>query len=473
MYDVVLFSEIYDFLHPNEEIPKSVPNEWPTANFGALCLGDHVRYYQFPYYKHGIITEKHHVSQTVKLLRYHLSRGEIDEEEIEYKDNHFYVLDKASRRKINLLKARYSGPCYKSDTVVQRALARCKEKQYDPITNFARAFPCWCKTGKGGLTAINQIQLNEGREVIKCIQVLTKGDHIMFDPGSYSHHAIVLAVSPLENKIEVISFTSSKHKKGEIKKEEIIRHEQKGTLFRLTYRALTAIEPDNVVLRAILIQQKGLDYNLFDGNCEHLATWCKTGIWGSAQVKNLALYIWRQLFSFGIKMGSQMLIKIISGSFGSLVDIIASVDVKTEDKQVDVISCVIYCITDIACNIYDIRKKYKEGKLKGNDLHDEIIKRVVRCLVVDSSVVLGNILGQIFIPVPILGAFIGGLCGLALGELIDFLIQNIVAILKRQKAKMFCEKKIEKLRNSPSELRRMLSEFPCFSHVDFSCIGVA
>ena len=429
-------------------------------------------YFKFPYYRHGIITEKYNQSQTVKLLRYHISKGEIDEEEINCANNEFYVLDNASRCEINLQKARYSGPCFKSDTVVQRALARCKEKQYNPITNFARAFPRWCKTGKGGLTAINQIQLNEGREVIKRIQVLVKGDHIMFDRGSYSHHAIVLAVSPLENKIEVIHFTSVKGRKLEVKKELITRHEQEGGLYRLTYRALTESKPDHVVLRAMLIEQKDLDYNLIDRNCEHLATWCKTGIWDSGQVKNLAVYVWRQFFKFGIKLGSQVLVRIISESFSSLVDIFASFYKELRGKQVDLISSIIYCIIDITWTIYDVRKRYKNGELQGEALHDEIIKRVVRCLVVDSSVVLGNILGQIFIPAPTLGAFIGGVCGLALGELINFLIQKIVAILKSKQAKMFWEK-MEPLHSNKAELIKMLKKYPCFSHYDSSCIGTA
>ena len=436
-------------------------------------MGDHVCYYQFPYYRHGIITEKYPKSQTVKLLRYHISRGEIYEEELKYKDKQFYVLDKASRNKINLLQARYSGPCFMSDTVVQRALARCNEKQYDPITNFARAFPRWCKTGKGGLTAIDQIKLNEGREIIKLIQDLTKGDHIMFDRGSYFHHAIVLAVSPLENKIEVIHFTTDQHRKGKVKREVITRHKQPGTLFRLTYRALTESEPDHVALRAILIEQKVVDYNLFGGNCEHLATWCKTGIWDSGQVKHLAIYFWRQFVKFGIKLGSQVLVRIISESVATLVDVFASLYVQILGKNVDVISCVIYCIVDIVLNIYDVHRKYKRGELKGEALHDEIIKRVVRCLVVDSSVVVGNILGQIFIPVPILGAFIGGLCGLALGELINFLIQKIAASLKSYRAKMIWEKKMEQLHNNIPELRKMLREYPCFSHRNSSCISAA
>ena len=447
-------------LHLNEDISKSVPSEWPAAKFGALCLGDHVCYYQFPYHRHGLITEKHCKSQTVKLLEYHIRRGEIMEAEIKCTNSQFYVLDKGDRSKINLLQARYSGPCFDCDKVIQRALARCHEKQYDPITNFARAFPCWCKTGKGGLTAINQIQLNEGREVINHIQVLTKGDHIMFDRGSYFHHAIVLGVFPLENKIAVIHFTPGQHREGEIKKELLTRHKEHGTLFRLTYRALTESTPDHVVLRAMLIEQKGLDYNLIGRNCEHLATWCKTGIWCSGQVKNSVVQVSRQFFSLSIGMGSQVLVRIFGESFASLVDIVASVFVNILGQQVDLISSVIYCIIDIVWNIYDVWKKYKRGELKGEALHDEIIKRVVRCLVVDSSVVLGNILGQIFIPVPILGAFIGGLCGLALGELINFLIQKIAAILKSQKAKMFWERNIKPVYSSPSQLREMLNEFP-------------
>ena len=383
------------------------------------------------------------------------------------------MLYRDSKKKINLLQAKYNGPCFDSDTVVQRALARCSEKQYNPFTNFARAFPRWCKTGTGGLTALNQIHLFQSREVIKDINILTKGDHIMFDRGSYSHHAIVLSVIPDESKIKVIHFTSDKGTKAKIMEEEIIRHKEHGTLLRLNYRTTTESEPDHVISRATLVEKEGFVYNLFVSNCEHLATWCKTGIWNSGQVKDLAVYMSKQFISFGVKISSHVLVRIISESFASLVDLVIRFYNKAKVHELDLISCMIYVVIDIAWNIYDVREKYKRGELKGEALEEEIIKRVVRCLVVDSSVVLGNILGQLFIPTPILGAFVGGLCGLALGELINFLIQKIVAILKSKQAKCLWEKSKKQLSERSSNLAEMVTKLPCLSHSDKSCIGPA
>ena len=49
-------------------------------------------------------------------------------------------------------RAVYRKGCYEDDLVVQRALARLGEKEYNFVTNFVRAFPEWCKTGRGRLT---------------------------------------------------------------------------------------------------------------------------------------------------------------------------------------------------------------------------------------------------------------------------------------------------------------------------------
>ena len=403
----------------------------------------------------------------MKLLRYYIRSGEINEVVVTYENEQFYISCEAYRKKIGLLKAIYSGPCFQPDKVVRRALSRWHEKDYNIVTNFARAFPRWCRTGNGGLTAINQIKLNEGKEVIQDIQVLNKGDHIMFDRGSYFHHAIVLGVSPLENQIRLIHFTSddAKGKKIQIKQKVITRHEECGALFRLIYRKATENEADQVVSRAILIEEKDISYNLLNGNCEHLATWCKTGIWNSGQVKNLADYMLRQLLTVSITVNVHVISKFIEG--------LCKTDIRwLAPTKVDLIGCLTSCIIDIIWNIYDFIKKYKQGKLQGEALQTEIIKRVVGCLVVDSSMVLGSFLGLLVIPIPILGPLIGGQCGLALGHLINFIIQKIAAILKSENAKKLWQSSMKKLQNKPSELRKMLKEFPCISDCGLSCIGV-
>ena len=53
---------------------------------------------------------------------------------------------------MKIYRANYPKGCYPADVVVKRARARIGEKCYHVVSNFARAFPRWCKTGYGGLT---------------------------------------------------------------------------------------------------------------------------------------------------------------------------------------------------------------------------------------------------------------------------------------------------------------------------------
>ena len=403
------------------EISKSGPDQWyKVKRFDDVNQGDHVCYYRFPYYRHGIIIETDRATQIVKLLRYHIIRREIDEEKIKYNSREFYVLDNASRCEINLQKAIYSGPCFKSDSVVQRARARHHEKQYDPITNFARAFPRWCKTGKGGLTAISPIKLHEGREVIHQIEDLTKGDHIMFDRGPYFHHAIVMDVVPVENKLELVHFCNGKCANCKccsvkVRNNTKTRQEESGTLFRLTYNKLTEITPDQVALRAKVIKEKDQDYTLVGSNCEHLATWCKIGIWESVQVRQCTRYVLWQFFAFIMK-----LLKLIPGV---IVDKSTNVYVEIRGENADTSAGMTYCVIDLiyfACIIYSLRGRRNE--FQKDDFKCEVYKLVCTHLLVISLVLVGSIFFQLFWATPVLNAFVGGLAGYILGLAIIFAV---------------------------------------------------
>lgn len=45
--------------------------------------------------------------------------------------------------------------------------------------------------------------------------------------------------------------------------------------------------PDETVARAKSLCNSNKKYNLFNGNCEHFAIWCKTGVWKSMQVEQV------------------------------------------------------------------------------------------------------------------------------------------------------------------------------------------
>lgn len=101
-----------------------------------------------------------------------------------------------------------------------------------------------------------------------------RGDHVYYNCGAYSHHGIdcgdgtVIHYTKNYGKISHISWAS---------------FASGNTVFVREYGQCNT--PDIVVWRAE--SRLGEDaYHLFDNNCEHFATWCKTGVHASEQVKN-------------------------------------------------------------------------------------------------------------------------------------------------------------------------------------------
>lgn len=117
------------------------------------------------------------------------------------------------------------------------------------------------------------------------IYELTKGDHIKFKRGIYSHHAVVVDVYVDTNSYKVIHFTGEK-KSGRAAEitEEILKFEiEKITLIRYRYGRLGR---HITVKRAydLLTSTRTIIYNILVNNCEHFATWCVTGEAESIQV---------------------------------------------------------------------------------------------------------------------------------------------------------------------------------------------
>jgi len=143
---------------------------------------------------------------------------------------------------------------------------------------------------------------------------LKPGDHISFyrdaSPAFYLHHAIVVEVKPTE--LVIISFTNPSQdalfssfasisslsgnggtkKSARILKEKISEREfKKETVYIYDYGKGESSNADTVIARAESVESGRIawgEYSLASNNCEHFATWCKTGVRRSVQVETVA-----------------------------------------------------------------------------------------------------------------------------------------------------------------------------------------
>lgn len=113
---------------------------------------------------------------------------------------------------------------------------------------------------------------------------LEHGNHISWQrPLSYEHHAIVDSVDPNNNCVCVIEYGFNRDSIGGRlslacvqKREEKIVNLKDIFLYRYDYDPEKCFQPKDVVERAKeRIGERS--YNVLLKNCEHFATWCKTG----------------------------------------------------------------------------------------------------------------------------------------------------------------------------------------------------
>jgi hypothetical protein len=109
-----------------------------------------------------------------------------------------------------------------------------------------------------------------------------EGDHVYiecFNVVSFTHQGIDCGDGT------VIHFSKSKGKISRDSMSSFASASLDGNIY--AYEYVDCYSPSVVVQRAkSKVGQTG--YNLFGNNCEHFATWCKTGDWESQQVNNVA-----------------------------------------------------------------------------------------------------------------------------------------------------------------------------------------
>ena len=126
------------------------------------------------------------------------------------------------------------------------------------------------------------------KKIIDIIDLI-EGDHIKFDKGIYSHHAVVVDVDVDENSYKVIHFTGEKISGTPVEIKEEIRKFEAGEIIRIRYRygrlaRRITVQRAYYLLRRQETSTRAINFNILVNNCEHFATWCITGEATSTQV---------------------------------------------------------------------------------------------------------------------------------------------------------------------------------------------
>jgi hypothetical protein len=107
-----------------------------------------------------------------------------------------------------------------------------------------------------------------------------RGDHLRVNRGPYHHHGIDLGDGTIAH------FSGEPFRKANATARRSSREEfERGSKIEQVYHQTGTLHPDHSCVSALgLIRQGAGRYNLFSNNCEHLATFCKTGTGSSQQV---------------------------------------------------------------------------------------------------------------------------------------------------------------------------------------------
>jgi hypothetical protein len=120
---------------------------------------------------------------------------------------------------------------------------------------------------------------------------LEKGDHIKFHRLAFTHHAIVTDVFPDRDEFEVIEMGLTLDQKPKVGLKRSMKRMSKWrkripVIYKYHYEGVDRLSPEKTVavIEILLQKREKIQYNLFFNNCEHIATFCVTGVHRSEQV---------------------------------------------------------------------------------------------------------------------------------------------------------------------------------------------
>jgi hypothetical protein len=147
---------------------------------------------------------------------------------------------------------------------------------------------------------------------------MAKGDHIRVKRLGYYHHGIdigdgkVVHYSKINAEAEVKETSLAEFLELELKNGKL----ENGKIELEIVEYIESLPTDEVVRKA-KSREGTKKYNLIFNNCEHFASWCKTGMRISEQVDNAAV---------GVGVGGVVVAKTITPSFAKKIAVSAVVD---------------------------------------------------------------------------------------------------------------------------------------------------
>ncbi|NMC20434.1 MAG: lecithin retinol acyltransferase family protein, partial [Thermogutta sp.] len=114
---------------------------------------------------------------------------------------------------------------------------------------------------------------------------LRRGDHVYVSYGFYTHHGIYVG----DDAVVAFCKKPADHPDGPPRICKISTAEfADGRKIRVRNHAPSECSPAEKVVARALSHVGATGYHLLSGNCEHFATWCKTGRFRSSQVETFA-----------------------------------------------------------------------------------------------------------------------------------------------------------------------------------------
>jgi len=252
---------------------------------------------------------------------------------------------------------------------------------------------------------------------------LTAGDHVKWKriPG-YDHHAIVETVA--NGRVHVIEYSGNPIDKSNAQIKRTVVDDIKQMYKYIYDRCYDAV----TVLRRARQRLGEKGYKVFTNNCEHFASWCKTGYKKCSQLSSFArrkcMYVAESAVA-AVERGSAFA-KVVARGGKAFVRSCA-VQVQGVCRALFGVTCVVGEVALFAYNCIRAQDNYKSAVRRVGDnmkprlkkqRNENIAEAGYEALGAVGGTVVGAAIGS-FIPVvgTVIGGLFGGLGGRLLGKL--------------------------------------------------------
>jgi len=279
----------------------------------------------------------------------------------------------------------------------------------------------------------------QGLTKIEDLRHVERGDHVAWHRDYVIwHHAIVVdvpdggrALTVIHN-IKVNSSATTPDRGHDVCRQTIDVDPTNEDFYRVDYPAADTYPVEAVIQRAH--ECLGQAYHLLKNNCEHFATWCKTGLAKSGQVRTVlgrvilvcisavskfipraAYYKFKWLMAESLCAAGQV---DLSGIGRLLAQVAGAVPGVVRYVKWGAFGCNVAVTMglEVAMFIKEVVKayrKYRSGAISRDEFRRQLCKLGCECGLGVISIVAGIVL-QLFIPVPFVGLLgtLGFECGL-------------------------------------------------------------